>query len=215
MLGFLTSILPERFRSLTERFKQGPMGTVDELCHFVQTRSAYVAQTSLYGYLKTRMGTRFVEMFKDEVFAGSIRLSRTKIFLSCLSDLTVFAVALVAKDERLDAQSTANLANHIYRQAANNALEESGGSPDLPDAVKRHEARCILMTDWDALLEAGVAFTGSGEDLVRHAPVVDEFKELDKEIVSNSIKFRWRDIRDQLRKRVDGPAISADWRALN
>ena len=50
------------------RFDKSPIQTVEALTDFVETRAAYVAQTSLYGYLKTRMGTRYPHMFRDEVF---------------------------------------------------------------------------------------------------------------------------------------------------
>jgi hypothetical protein len=45
--------------------------------------------------------------------------------------------------------------------------------------------------------------------LLRYAPIVDEFKELDREIVRNSIRFRWRDVRAQLRRRLRPEAFNA------
>ena len=56
------------------------------------------------------------------------------------------------------------------------------------------------------------AFAGSIDDLIRNAPVVDEFKALDAPIVRNSIRFRWRDVREELRRRLDAAAVAADWR---
>jgi len=56
------------------------------------------------------------------------------------------------------------------------------------------------------------AFAGSVADLIRFAPVVDEFKMLDGKFVANSIRFRWRDVREQFRRRADAAAIVADWR---
>ena len=44
--------------------------------------------------------------------------------------------------------------------------------------------------------------------------IADELKEQDGEIVTNSIRFRWRDVREQLRKRIDRDAICAEWRAV-
>lgn len=41
--------------------------------------------------------------------------------------------------------------------------------------------------------------------------VINEFKELDREIVTNSIRFRWRDVRETCRRRVDGDEIARDW----
>ena len=37
-----------------------------DLENFVKERAAHVTQTTLYGYLKTRIGTRYVAMLEDE-----------------------------------------------------------------------------------------------------------------------------------------------------
>ena len=47
--------------------------------------------------------------------------------------------------------------------------------------------------------------------LVRWAPIADKLKKFDSEIVENSVKFAWRDIREQFNKRLDAAAVAADW----
>ena len=42
--------------------------SLDELEDFIQTKSAWVSQVTLYGYLKTRMGTRYVLHFANDEF---------------------------------------------------------------------------------------------------------------------------------------------------
>ena len=39
-----------------------------DLENFIQERSAHVAQTTLYGYLKTRIGVKYIAMMEDERF---------------------------------------------------------------------------------------------------------------------------------------------------
>ena len=41
---------------------------ISELKNFIQKKSAWVAQETLYGYLKTRMGAKYVLMFDNEIF---------------------------------------------------------------------------------------------------------------------------------------------------
>ena len=41
---------------------------LEELDTFIQTKSAWVSQVTLYSYLKTRMGTRYVLHFDNDVF---------------------------------------------------------------------------------------------------------------------------------------------------
>ena len=78
------------------------------------------------------------------------------------------------------------------------------------DATEKFRLR-VESTDWDKAAQGENAFGGSARDLVRYAPVVDEFKELDGAIVANSIRFRWQDVRRQLRKRLDAEGLSDDW----
>lgn len=178
---------------------------------FVQTRASYVGQTSLYGYLKARMGTRYRVMFEDDVFSASIRDAAVKVFIACLADLTIFTVAVAAAGGRLRADEAQALARHCFQTALDRGLTEVDPDQIPADAVADFEARTVA-TAWSNAAQGPDTFQASGRGLIRHAPVVDEFKELDQEIVQNSIRFRWRDIREQARKRFDGAAIAAAWR---
>ena len=57
-------------RKLTNKFSS--ISSKEDLQNFVQERSAHVTQTTLYGYLKTRIGTRYAIMVEDEKFSESI-----------------------------------------------------------------------------------------------------------------------------------------------
>ena len=45
---------------------------IEDLKEFIQQKSAWVSQVTLYNYLKTRMGTKWVLHFDDEKFLKSI-----------------------------------------------------------------------------------------------------------------------------------------------
>ena len=207
-----TEYLPERFKTLAIRFDKSPIATVAGLAQFNQTRASYIAQTSLYGYLKTRMGTRFVSMFEDDVFVATIRASRTQVFMSCLSDLTIHSIGLAVNAQHFSQQDAAFFARYCFELALSDALSEDIEARGLEEAID-HFANRADGAAWATVATGETAFAGSCDDLIRFAPVIDEFKELDHEIVRNSIRFRWRDVREQLRKRIDGPAICIDWQA--
>lgn len=196
-----------------ERMRRSGIADVDALSAFLRTRSAYIAQTALYGYLKTRMGTSFRRHFEDEGFADVIHGSTVKLYASCLSDLTVFAAATVARDAALADDEPAALARHCFREAFHAGLAEVAARHLPEGAVDRFGAR-LGLTDWAAAAVRENAFRGSVDDLLRYAPVVDEFKQADEAIVRNSIRFRWRDVREQLRRRVDAAAVVEDWRQI-
>ena len=54
-------------KKITNKFKL--INSKKDLQNFVQERSAHVTQTTLYGYLKTRIGTRYAIMVEDEKYA--------------------------------------------------------------------------------------------------------------------------------------------------
>ena len=66
----------------------------DELEEFIQTKSAWVSQVTLYGYLKTRMGTRYVLHFENDEFMKSVNLAKWNIYAIALQDLTFFSFSL-------------------------------------------------------------------------------------------------------------------------
>ena len=51
-----------------------------DLQKFIQQRSAHVTQTTLYGYLKTRIGVKFTAMVEDDVFSKSINIAKWNIY---------------------------------------------------------------------------------------------------------------------------------------
>ena len=63
---------------------------LNALENFIQTKSAWVTQVTLYGYLKTRMGTRYVLHFENDEFMASVNLAKWNIYAMALQDLTFF-----------------------------------------------------------------------------------------------------------------------------
>lgn len=199
----------ELLRLFVGRFYANRIVTVVDLTEFARTRAAFVAQTSLYGYLKTRMGTSFQVYFEDEVFAASIRTASAQLFVACAADLTVFAVATLRDSTQLSSADAVSLARRCYRDAIVEGLAEVSEEEKPKGAEEAFETR-LAATDWTQAAQAAATFAGSGQALVRCAPVIDEYKRLDAEILHNSIKFRWRDIREQFRKRLDAKRVCAD-----
>ncbi|MEL0113256.1 MAG: hypothetical protein VW835_16120, partial [Rickettsiales bacterium] len=113
------------------------------------TRSAFVAQKTLYGYVKTRMGTRYPSMFEDDVFAHSINIAKMHVFAACLSDMAVFATAHALSGAPADPELRRRTALAFYRRglADNPNDAPSEFSPD--DATRAFENR-LSSVDWDS-----------------------------------------------------------------
>ena len=188
---------------------------VAALRYFLDTRASHVAQTTLYGYLRTRAGTRYPVLFENDAFVGSINHAKWQMWLACLSDLSVFAGGLLAR--RAAVVSDSEVAGAVARRAAREILDRTGTPDDAgplfpqeAEAVRDRLGRC----DWDSLARGGsdldsveAVFTESPEALVRHAPIIAELMALDAEIVRNSVRFRWHEVRRELRAGLDADAI--------
>jgi hypothetical protein len=213
-VSMIGALVPGNWRRVFGiRFDKSAIQNVDILVEFIQTRSAYVAQTSLYGYLKTRMGTRFRQVFEDDKFLPSINKAKWRTYGACLSDLTVFAAALTGAENRLGDNEISDLAAACFEAAVEQTFDDAEAGEVRSEIVERFEVR-IKKTHWANAAIGENAFTSSPGVLLESAPIADELKERDVEIVSNSIRFRWRDVREQLRKRIDRDAICADWQAV-
>ncbi len=202
------------FRGLAERFDDSPIDSPARLAHFVRTRSSFIGQTTLYGYLKTRMGTRYRYMFADDVFAHSLRIAAAQVFASCLADLTIYCIARVVRDGGLAETEAQAFAEWIYAEGFEQGLRDISAKNRPDGALQRFQAR-IATLQWDKVGTGLEEFDPSGEDLVRFAPVIDAFKELDGEIVKNSIHLKWGNVREQWERRVRPGDLAEGWSARN
>ena len=205
MIGNTT--LRDLLRLLSPRRRRARITGRDELVEFLHQRSAYMAQSTLFGYLRARMGIGFQEFFQDERFAAEIADARLRVFVACLGDLTVFAVALAGAEGRLSDAACARAAERCFALALDGALEPA-------DRLKAADApvdfsRRARSTDWARVHRGEAAFTTSPKMLSDAAPVSDRFRRADREIVTNSMRFHWREIRDELRRAMDAEAVAA------
>ena len=206
----ILSRLRQRVSVLAEYLGAGTAGRkrtiadTEALEHFLDTRASHIAQTTLYGYLRTRAGTRFPVLFENDAYVVSINHAKWQMWLACVSDLSVFAGGLLAHRSPADPAA----AGAVVRRAVEATLERTGTPDDSgplfaqgAKAVRSRLSRC----DWHARDET--AFTESPEALVRHAPIIAELMALDEEIVRNSVRFRWQEVRRELRATLDADAV--------
>ena len=211
MILSLLARLPGPFKSIAERFDNTPIDSVEDLYRFARTRASFVAQTALFGYLKARMGTQFREYFTDDVFSQAIQDSSVKVFLSCLSDLTVHVVAVVADSAPVQHLEAEVMARQCFDLGMRKVLSDVDTRKVPADARERFERR-LGETDWSAAAVGDAAFSLSPVDLARHAPVIDDFKVRDRKIVATSIGHNWREVRASFRNRAVPASIATDWR---
>lgn len=190
------------------------LGTRDALTGFLAGRAAQIAQTTLYTYLKTRMGTQFATLFQDEVFAPAIVTARRDVFEGCLADLTVYALSAVSGAAHWDCDLTRRIATGCFHQAYGRAMEGAEDGSDQAGALQRFTDRANGET-WQIRDDLYEAFRLSSERLVAAVPVIDAYRDEDREILTNSMRFRWPEICREFRARVDYAELARDLEATD
>jgi len=178
-------------KKITNKFKS--IDSKEDLQNFIQERSAHVTQTTLYGYLKTRIGTRFAIMVEDEKFSNSINIAKWNIYVAAISDLTLYVFSYLIDKKNLKQ----NNAEEIFTTIIKNELE-NGLAEKLFDDEKQKFILRIKSVNWKKFhLEN--PFKNSGLALYNWSPIADELKVLDREIVLNSIKLKWNLVENEFK----------------
>ena len=168
-----------------------------DLTLFIQKKSAWISQVTLYNYLKTRMGTKWVLHFDDEVFLGSINKAKWNIYSVSLQDLTFYCLSYLKVF--YDYQET-NRATEIYEEILNN--ESKNGMPeDIILGAKKSFSERLQKTNWNSYYKSW-PFNESALTLYEWAPVAEELKSLDRKIVLNSMILKWDNIKDEFGKLI-------------
>lgn len=184
----------------------------DSLATFLNTRASHVAQTSLYGYLRTRAGTRFPEMFENPDILTSINIAKWHIWLACLSDLTVFTGHHLYQSGEIAESDLKELMQVALEQVLDEIGTPGEAGADFAPATEKVMQR-VVTCDWKVERDDDTVFSQSPEALFYWAPIADELKELDESIVKNSIRYRWIETRRSLRKLLDCKTLVETLRA--
>ena len=167
----------------------------DDLRKFIQEKSALVSQHTLYGYVKTRIGTRFVMMFNDEQFAKSVDIAKWNIYVVSLQDLSFFCLSyLHAHNLYKDTDLAKSIYLEILSEEKKNGLEEEV----YQKAISQFEER-FSQINWTSHYQSD-CFLTSSQALYYWAPIADELKKLDKAIVINSMHLKWENIKKDFPK---------------
>ena len=178
-------------KKFTNKFSS--INSKEDLQNFVQERSAHVTQTTLYGYLKTRIGTRYAIMIEDEKFSESINIAKWNIYVAAISDLTFYVFSYLIDKKKLKE----NDAEEIFLNIINKELE-SGLDKKIYENAKNEFISKAKNIDWHNY-HLNNPFKESGLALYKWSPIADELKVLDKEIVLNSIKLKWNLVENEFK----------------
>ena len=165
----------------------------DNLKNFIQESSAHVTQTTLYGYIKTRIGSRYAIMFEDSTFVDSINIAKWNIYMSALSDCTLYTYSFLIDQKNFKENNAELVFNSIIEKEKENGLELK-----LFQESKLNFNQKIKKINFNKFYQED-PFKDSCNALYKWAPIAEELKILDKEIVLNSMKLKWNLIENEFK----------------
>ena len=170
---------------------------IEDLQSFIQKKSAWVSQITLYNYLKTRMGLKYVTLFDDEKFLSSINKAKWNIYSIALQDLTFYSLSYL--NVFYDYEETTK-ANVIYEEILNNEIK-NGMPEEIILKGKEKFSERLQKVDWKKYYNSW-PFNESALALYEWAPIADELKILDRKIVLNSMILKWDNIKNEFQKLI-------------
>lgn len=170
-------------KKFTNKFRS--INSKEDLRNFIQERSAYVTQATLFGYVKTRIGTRYAMMFEDETFLKSINIAKWNIYMAALSDCTLYVFSYLIDEKNLKQNDAQEIFEEIIENEKQNGLDNR-----LYEDTKIEFNQRLKEIDWKNYHKNN-PFKNSGLSLYKWSPIADNLKVLDKVIVLNSIKLKW------------------------
>ena len=170
---------------------------IDDLESFIQKKSAWVSQVTLYNYLKTRMGTKYVLHFDNEELMSSINKAKWNIYSIALQDLTFYSLSYL--NVFFNYQEMSN-AKKIYIKILDSEI--SNGMPeDVISKGKVSFEERLQKIDWKTYYKSW-PFNESALALYEWAPIANELKTLDRKIVLNSMILKWDNIKKEFEKLI-------------
>ena len=169
----------------------------DDLENFIQTKSAWVSQVTLYSYLKTRMGTRYVLHFDNDEFLKSVNQAKWNIYAVALQDLNFFAFSYLKVNYNF---KEIDKAKKIFLNILDDETNNNMPLEIIEEAKKNFEKR-MQKINWDNYYN-DLPFNPSALSLYEWAPIAEDLKSLDRKIVLNSVILKWDVVKKEFNERI-------------
>ena len=170
---------------------------IDDLKSFIQKKSAWVSQVTLYSYLKTRMGTKYVLHFDNEELMSSINKAKWNIYSIALQDLTFYTLSYLNVYYNYNETSKAS---EIYEEIINNEITNGMPEKVVLKGKEKFKER-LQKINWKEYYKSW-PFNESALALYEWAPIAEELKTLDRKIVLNSMILKWENIQQEFIKLI-------------
>ena len=144
------------------------------------------------------MGAKYVLMFDDEIFLGSINDAKWNIYVVALQDLSFYTISYLKNVRNLhDTEKAKELFYEILNEEKENEIPENV----FENAKNQFDDRYNKI-NWIDYYNS-LPFNASALALYEWSPIADELKILDKKIVLNSMILKWDNIKEEFQNLIN------------
>jgi hypothetical protein len=140
------------------------------------------------------MGHKFTLMVQDEIFSKSINIAKWNIYMVAIADFTFYTFSYLISEKNLKENDCKKIYLDIIEKEKSNGLSDEIYLKAKKEFVNRYET-----IDFHKYY-LNKPFQESCLALYSWAPIADELKILDKEIVLNSMRLKWNLKIDEFKK---------------
>ncbi len=176
-----------------------PLTKRSELIEFIHRNASFVSQVVLLTYVKARAGTQYPKLFENREYLKSIEIARSNIYSACVADLIFYII-----NEHCFKDIKGKKIHFILAKMVDEVFAFAKYDEKVVEEFNKMKKRCkeqiktLNIEKIDHKL-----FKMSSDTFFRWAPMAEEFKKDDEEIIRNSILFRWIEVRRELRSRIE------------
>ena len=175
-----------------------PLTKRSELVEFIHRNASFVSQVTLLTYIKARAGTQYPKLFENTEYLESIEIARSHLYTSCVADLVFYVI----NEHCLNAikrETIQFILSNLVEETFSFAKCDKIIIKDFDEMKKECEEQLNALKGNDINHKL---FKMSSDTFFRWAPMAEEFKKEDEEIMRNSIHFKWIEVRREVRERI-------------
>ena len=131
------------------------------------------------------MGHKFTVMVQDDIFSKSINIAKWNIYMVAIADCTFYTFSYLINEKNLKENDCKEIYLDIIKKEKTNGLNDEIYQKAKENFLNRFES-----IDFNSYY-LNNPFKESCLALYNWAPIADELKILDKEIVLNSMRLKW------------------------
>ena len=175
-----------------------PLTKQSELVEFIHRNASFVSQVTLLTYIKARAGTQYPKLFENTDYLESIEIARSHLYTSCVADLAFYVINEHCLND-IQGETIQFILSNLVNEVFSFAKDDENLLKEFDEMEKQCEEH-LKALESEAINHK--LFKISSDTFFRWAPMAEEFKVEDEEIMRNSIHFRWIEVRREVRERI-------------